>query len=328
MDMTGHRPKEPHTSVAKRDLGSVEEDAVIRRRAMSLNVEHAILGVVASISILIGVLHSFGVLESEFLHERLPSITLAVVGLMAAYMIVERRGWVERLDLTLKELALSDERISQRLDSIDEAAVKVVAGLDGLSGDRFAELKLVYGLRSYSTVLSRNEIKGTADQVFDLWADSLREASTFWAFNYVNPDEVWATKGWAFNVAHALQVARVRLGCVIKRVFIIDSIDEHDTLEELMSRQSDSGIEVKWVLKAELAKEPLIGQYVRDVGTWDFVVIDSELLFRVQLDELRRIKGCSLLRDRELCRKASYAFNEAFHVATAVGAPPGRSPVQ
>jgi hypothetical protein len=91
-----------------------------------------------------------------------------------------------------------------------------------------------------------------------------------------------------------------------------------------MSEQAKIGIAVKWVLKTDLEREPLVREYVVAIGSWDFVVIDNDLIFRVEMDEHRRIKGCSLLRDRDLSRKATHTFNEALHMAKDVSSDPSK----
>jgi hypothetical protein len=173
--------------------------------------------------------------------------------------------------------------------------------------------------------VTKNEIRAGRDQVFDLWTESLREATTFLAFNYVSADEVWGTKGWAFKVAHAAQLARLHLGCTIKRVFVIDNPTEYAKIKDLMHVQETAGIEVKWIMKSEISNKRILEQYMREVGTWDFVVIDQDLLFRVDIDDNKQMTGCSLVRNRDLHEKALHVFREALQLGNVVKRTPPRS---
>ena len=267
-------------------------------------LEQGGLALVAIGSIAIGVLDFGGFLEGTVLRTHIASMTLVIIGLMAAYLVLERRGSIERLSDSLRE-------VMSKLSTIDKATSRVMAVFEGLAGDRFAELKLIYGLRGYNARVAQNEVRGDRSQVFDLWVESLREATSFLAFNYVSPDEVWGTKGFAFDLAHAMQISRLRLGCIIKRVFVIDGLDEYKLVKDLMILQRDSGIEVKWILKSDILHNSLISQYIKELGTWDFVVIDTDWLFCVEIDDARKMTGCSLKRSRDLHQKGLHVFREA-----------------
>jgi hypothetical protein len=275
-------------------------------------LEQGGLGLVALASVAIGLLDFFKLLDNTVLAGRTTSMTLVVAGLIAGYLVVERRGISERLNKSVRSLDATLGRVENNLSAFFE----------GFEGDRFSELKLLYGLRSYGAAVTKDEIKGGADQAFGLWGDALRDATSFFAFNYVSATEVWGTGGWAFNSAHAAQLARLRLGCSIKRVFVIDDADEYEVLKALMLAQAGAGMEVKWLFKYEIAREPLVVAYTQELGTWDFVVVDTDLVLRVALDENRRMKGCSLARDRELHQKALHVFREGLQL----GHDPGETP--
>jgi hypothetical protein len=286
----------------------------ISRRKWIDRAEQGGLALVAIASITIGLLDFLGFLDGTFLEERIGAMNLIIIGILAGYIIVERLGALQRLAESIRELNATSQKLPNRLAPLEQAASRISAIFEGLSSDRFSELKLLYGVRGYNNAVTKDQINAGKDQVFELWTDSLREATSFCAFNYVSPDEVWGTKGWAFNIAHSMQVARLQLGCTIKRVFVLDDAAEYNRMKELMVTQATAGMEVKWILRSEMTKEPLTVQYLQSLGTWDFVVVDNDLLFRVNIDDQRRMQSCSLARDRDLFQKAQHVFREALHM--------------
>jgi hypothetical protein len=273
--------------------------------------EVGLFALVSLTSLSIGIADFSGILGHTFLEPRIAAMGLVVNGLIAGYLVVERRSSFARMQESAQELNEAIRSIGSRLVSLDQYAAQVGALFEGIAGDRFAELALLYGLRNYKVIVRKNEICGTADQTFELWADSLREANSFLAFNYVSPDEVWGTKGWAFNMAHTLQAARLQLGCTIKRVFVIDTKAEYQLIKPLMDAQVSSGITVKWTWKSEVQKNPTLQRYLKDIGTWDFVCVDNDLVYKVELDDKRHMRGCSLVRSREMSQKAMHVFRES-----------------
>ncbi len=277
----------------------------------ALVIEQMGLAITALGSISIGLLDTFGILGGTGLASKTGALTLIVSGLIAGYLVFERNVTLDRLSESLRELGTSLDDLSHRVAPLEKMASQIAIFVQGFQGDRFSELKLLYGLRSYNSNVSENEIRAGQDRTFDLWAESLHDATSFYAFNHVSPDEVWGTKGWAFNVAQSAQLARLQLGCSIKGVFVIDDANEYHRLKDLMTAQAIAGMEVKWALKSDLSKLPLIAQYTRELGTWDFVVIDNDLLFRVLLDDSRHMTSCCLTRSRGLHDKALHLFREA-----------------
>ena len=280
-------------------------------RKWTAYLEQGLIAGVAIGSISIAVLDFLGFLHQTFLEDRIGAMTLLIIGIVAGYLVLERRASLERLNESVRQLNNSFHQFASKVEPLEKAASRMTLLFEGFEGERFSELRLLYGLRSYNSQVTRNEIRVGRDQVFDLWTESLREATTFLAFNYVSADEVWGTKGWAFKVAHAAQISRLHLGATIKRVFIIDSPDEYAKIKDLMHLQKEAGVEVKWILKTEISGKPILDQYIRELGTWDFVAIDQDLLFRVEIDGQRQMTGCTLVRNRDLHQKALHVFREA-----------------
>jgi hypothetical protein len=280
-----------------------------KRRGSEI-LEQIALTLVAGASILVGVLDFSGLLSGTLFANRVGSMTLVILGLVAGYLVLERRE-------TVRKIARNIDELSERMGALESSAAQTAAFLAGFSGDRFSELKLVYGIRSLTSRISSGEVRADREHVFNMWSDLLREATTFFAFNYVSADEVWGTEGFAFNVAHAQQIARLKQGCSIKRVFVIDTEAEYEKLLPLMKSQLEAGMDVRWVLKKKLENRPMLTGYLHALGTWDFVCVDNEMVYRVYLDENRGMTSCATSRDREAFRKAMFVFTEGFQSAQA-----------
>lgn len=261
--------------------------------------------IVSILSIIIGILDMFGLFDNTFLKEKIISIILVLCGIIAGNLFIERRG-------ILKSIRTSLDTFNNMVD-IKGVLEKNLAFFEGFKGNRFSELKLIYGLRKYSNTITENKIFCSKDQVFTMWSDVLMEANSFYAFNYSSPTEVWGTKGWAFNIAQALQNARIKQGCIIKRIFIVDTVQELEKLRGLLQIQKDSNIEVRWILKENLTNDKLFTDYLKEIGSSDFIAVDNDLTYVIFIDEERSIDGSLLVQSREINNKAMFVFNEAFH---------------
>ena len=263
-----------------------------------------------------------GYLGETFFASRIAPMALVVNGLVAGYLVLERRSAFRSVHESSRTVIASMQDVVQRLQPLEASAARIGALFEGFEGDRFAEIRLIYGLRNLSTLTGNHEINASQAQVFDLWADGLREATTFFAFNYSSAEEVWGTKGWAFNMAHSLQLARVHGGCTIRRVFVIDTHAEYETLKALMLAQQGVGMQVRWLFMSQIRSNPVLSKLLEEIGSSDFVAIDKDMLFRVALDEKRRMQSGCLLRNREIHQKALRVFQEAFKM----GSLPSRAP--
>lgn len=276
-----------------------------------VSLEGVVLGILATLSILIGALDFSGLLDRTEFSSHIPAMTLILVGLIALHSIAERRGSLQYLRNELQTLSVEVAALSGVSNQMASFAA-------GFQGDRFSELKLIYGVRGYASHISESDVTAERGQVFNLWSDVLREANSFLAFNYVSPDEVWGTRGWANNVAHALQASRIELGCTIRRIFVVDSEAELNRMRSLMKLQEEVGIETKWILKVDVQHQPVLSRLISEIGTWDFVLVDGELLYRVFLDANRLMSGCSVSKSRDLQKKALHVFSEAFAMGRTV----------
>lgn len=270
-------------------------------------IEILSLATISFVSTVVGIFDFLGLLDNTFLKDRIPSLILVLCGILSGYFVIERRGILNKIRSSLNALKNSEEKLE--IKSILE---KNNSFFEGLKGNRFAELKLIYGLRKFSTIVNENQIICSKDQVFTMWNDVIAESNTFYAHNYASPAEVWGTKGWAFNIAQSVQSAKIAQGCIIKRLFILDSMDEYNQLKGLMELQKMAGIEVRWVLRKELNNQKLFKDFISEIGSQDFILADKDLVFIIFLNDNRMIDHSILCRSVELHKKAMVVFNEDF----------------
>ena len=233
--------------------------------------------------------------------DELPLITILLLGLLMGYIVIER---FSRLD----KLGSQAERLSENLTIISAFFEHLRAG------DDFDRLLFYYGAKSHRKRVNGNQITGGEDEIFGLWRDALELSNSFLAHNRVRPDEVWATS-WSFQIAQALQGAHVASGNSIRRLFIIDNQEELTKLAGLISKQLSIDIDVRIIFfddyKAVVDHQALLDR----VGTDDFVIVNSDIVFRVFMDEGRSMNSCDMVRDVSLVNHCQRAMREAWRKA-------------
>lgn len=89
--------------------------------------EILLLGAIASISGVVALLDFLGVLdEVTWLAERVPTLTLLAMGLVATYLVVERRGYLENFQST------SNSKIDNLEKQLEDSVQTIVKSLDGI----------------------------------------------------------------------------------------------------------------------------------------------------------------------------------------------------
>ncbi len=268
-------------------------------------LERVPLLVAALVCVIIAVADLAGVSSWSPVLDRTPTITMLAIGLMSMYLLIERQTIIRRS-------AEQTRALSNKIRDLNEKLANATSFFEALDGERFSEIKFVYGMREYAAAISTDEIAIGSDRTFELWADSLRESSRFLAFNYVDSAQVWATKGWALEIANSLQLSQLKKGCLIRRVFILDDEVEREALKEVMKAQSELGIDVRWAFASELKGVSSIQSAIKEIGTWDFVAIDNDLVFSVDLNRARRMTGARLKKSQKLHDEAERCFLEAY----------------
>lgn len=274
-----------------------------------------ILGATLSLACVAVAAADFIGILGEF-ETRIPTLTLLLLGTVAAYLVVERRSRLARFDENLEtktaELQRALDVIRDGFAEIDARSTHIDAFFGAaVSNDRFSNLKLIYGSRAFASVIKGLSISVGREYIFQLWQDCISTADTVAAFNYVKAEEVWTT-GWSFTIAQGVQAGRIASGATIRRVFVVDSQSEAAALVPLMEQQTAIGVDVRWILRSAIECRPFLMRYLDELGTWDLIALDEDLVFRVALDDDRSMNGCSLTRDSSLNSKVKHLFNEAY----------------
>ena len=100
--------------------------------------------------------------------------------------------------------------------------------------------------------------------------------------NYTN-DDTWRDLFNEFSME--IQSQRIRVFNIeIQRIFIFDTEEEKENQMEIMIKQKDLGIQVRFIYEKELS-------YISRIpDTIDFGVIDNSFIIKFYLDEFRKIK--------------------------------------
>lgn len=89
--------------------------------------EYAVLSAPAVVSIVVAILDLVGLLDaSNWLAQRIPALTLIAIGLVASYLILERRGTLDRIVTSL------EQRDQEILQAVTSSSSRVIRGLQGV----------------------------------------------------------------------------------------------------------------------------------------------------------------------------------------------------
>ena len=180
--------------------------------------------------------------------------------------------------------------------------------------DTFSELFLIYGLRTLSKV-TKDTVYVERDYIWDFWRDCISRCRNKWSgLTYTKADETWDL-GWGSTTALTIQQERIQNGCSIERIFIYDTEDELNKLNETMKMQKDIGIEVYYLKKSEFVNNKLVKEYLKSIETLDIGISDDIWVYRTHLDKRRKMIGASASRSEGLKQKAQFLIREAKKVA-------------
>ncbi|MFW9943108.1 MAG: hypothetical protein ACFFFT_18870 [Candidatus Thorarchaeota archaeon] len=134
------------------------------------------------------------------------------------------------------------------------------------------------------------------------------------AANYIDPNEAWGRAyGDLFN---EIQRTKIKVNkTTIRRVFIVDSDEEVDNLRNVMSKQKESGVKVKYIFKSKIETTTMLKNKANRLETLDFDVIDSKYVWLTILDKNRKIEYGKIVFGKEDCERYKsfhdYLFEEA-----------------
>jgi hypothetical protein len=135
------------------------------------------------------------------------------------------------------------------------------------------------------------------------------------ATNYVHPDEGW---GRAYSeLYHEIQRTKIKVNKAnIRRVFIVDDEDEVKTLRDVMLRQKEVGVHVRYVFKKKIETTSMLRTAADTLETLDFDIIDNKYVWLTMLDASRKIKEGKIVFGREECDKYKRFHDNLFAEAT------------
>ena len=147
------------------------------------------------------------------------------------------------------------------------------------------------------------------------------------ATNYTSPDKSWDREYIRRGIA--IQKAKIEVeNAKISRVFIVKDLDEKKSIEEIMCEQVIAGIQVRWIEIDEIKNDAFMkGFYERTIKdkfnederrTLDFVLIDSELVLEIFLDDNRGVKYAKVSFDKEKCDHYREFYQKLFNSANEV----------
>ncbi|KPK71622.1 hypothetical protein AMJ87_07015 [candidate division WOR_3 bacterium SM23_60] len=134
------------------------------------------------------------------------------------------------------------------------------------------------------------------------------------ATSYVSPDVLWGRSYSALY--HEIERAKIRVNkASITRIFIIDTQEELTQLRNVMSRQQEAGIKIKYIFKKTIDHTPTLKRGVATIESLDFDVFDDRLVLFVPTDKKRGPKYGKILFGKEECERYKrfhdYLFEEA-----------------
>jgi hypothetical protein len=139
----------------------------------------------------------------------------------------------------------------------------------------------------------------------------------WFAITYTKQEVSWDS-GWGNAIAQGIQSERISANGVIKRVFILDDLNEYKRMILIMEGHEKIGVDVRWILKNELLKNQLVAERIKALGTLDVSIVDGTWILRIFLDKKREYTSAEINKSSDLVKKAALVFSEAFEAAKTI----------
>jgi hypothetical protein len=259
---------------------------------MKEKLENALFITTAILSIGISVADFLGLLDSlPFLSERIPALTLLMVGILTSCLVL------------FSQRILNLQKNSSQMNML----FKVFK-----DDDHFSEIVLLYSFRMYSKLISDNKILVGRDHALKFWRDCLGGSKQWYALDYT-PNKDSRESYWGNAMSEGIQLERIKTGSVIRRVFVIDTDIQLEFLRGVMKNQKDNNIEVRWVYKCDLLRNSDVANYIADLHTLDFAIVDNSWVYKGSGDLSNGPNAyVAAVKDNDMLYKAKRIFNEAF----------------
>ncbi|UCC11633.1 MAG: hypothetical protein JSW02_09835 [candidate division WOR-3 bacterium] len=137
------------------------------------------------------------------------------------------------------------------------------------------------------------------------------------ATSYVSPDEGWSRSYG--ELIHEIQRTKIKVNKAnIRRVFIVDSEDEFSRLRDVMTKQKQAGIKVKYIFRDAIEKTSMLKSHAERLESLDFDVVDAQCVWLSVLDKNRNIKYGRVVFGKEACDRYCRFHNVVFEEAKEI----------
>jgi hypothetical protein len=183
------------------------------------------------------------------------------------------------------------------------------------SKNPITELAILFGYKGLLR-LSEDQFYVPREESWEFWRQCLLRTEIQWSvISYSLPEEGW-TLAWN-DFGLALQKEKIASNCRIERIFLIEDKKEVGKLKKVMDQQSEIGIDVRYISRAEINNDR-INELSRRLKTLDFAIVDGAWLFLSELDENRRVNSVGATNNPEKVSIAKDLFKEIYHLATTI----------
>ncbi len=320
--------------------------SVVRATRLILITIIALFGLLFSFLDSVGELAS--ITELKPLENLIKNFPLIVLSLIAIELVWERFETLNRLDNFLNRVEEAGAKISDAENIIRRVSLFIenlesISYIDKLNdiysafvnfekrfsqvnaffyvlekNERFQYLALKYGLRRLTKIIDEETIKVyDYNETLDTWRECILESSEWYAASYAK--NAWGLgDGFGDRISFDYQRLRMETGGDIRRVFIVDDMDEYERLKSVMKKQSGIKVNVRWVLRDNLEKLRHVTQSQKELGTWDLSLVDNQKwTFMFNLDTEKNINGCTISMRPDIVYHARVIFQEAWEAGNS-----------
>lgn len=121
--------------------------------------------------------------------------------------------------------------------------------------------------------------------------------NNFFATSYMDKDDSWLHH-YAKYADECLEIQKIQIGInnvEVKRIFIIDNVEEIEKLTSVMKKQISYGIKVRYIPTERIEKNDWLNKFKNENKTIDFGLFDGNIVFLWYLNNKRKIMGGRIL---------------------------------
>ena len=177
--------------------------------------------------------------------------------------------------------------------------------------NKFSEIIVLYALRAFKKITA-GSVTVQKEDVWNFWWDCFSRIKNRWVvISYVDNNEAW-NMGWGRGKTIFIQEERIKNGCIIERVFLVDTEDEVEKIHEIAETHQKIGIKVSWCLKQHLFQNEPVKQAYNEIKTLDIALIDDSWVCKTFLNSKRKVTGAEASILEKDVQNADLLISEAF----------------